>query len=173
MAIRKTIISLIDFFHFPFLKFIPSVTFRYLFCGVSTILVDWIVFYVGYNFLFTHPFPIGFNFVSSLIGNISIQDISVQTQALLAAFVAGFVWGFALNKYVVFTASPLRGRVQLFRYSVIVATCIVLNYLLMNFFISNVGIYPFPARMITSLLVAVYSYLVQRSFTFKVNAKEA
>jgi putative flippase GtrA len=98
-----------------------------------------------------------------------IDEITAQTIALLCAFIGSFLWGFALNKYVVFTASPVRGRIQLFRYSVIVATCILFNYLLMNFFTLNMTMNAMVARVITSLIVAVYSYLIQRSFTFQVS----
>jgi putative flippase GtrA len=167
MAIRKTITSFIDFFHFPFLHFIPKQTFRYLFCGVSTIVVDWVVFYVTFHFVFKNPFPVD---IKMPFGYENINFIQPETLALMCAFIAGFIWGFGLNKYVVFTQSVIRGRIQLFRYAIIVSTCILLNILLMHLFIRKMDIYPFPARIITSLMVAVYSYLVQRSFTFKVKS---
>jgi putative flippase GtrA len=157
--VRKRIIAFIEFFHLPLFQFIPAETFRYLFCGVSTILVDWVVYYLSSKLIFLEPM-----FKNVIPG---INEITPETLSLIAAFVASFVWGFGLNKYVVFTTSAIRGRIQLFRYSVIVASCIFLNYILMKLFIAN-GTNQYMARIMVSLMVAVYSYVVQRAFTFKV-----
>jgi putative flippase GtrA len=153
--LRQRVINFIEFFHLPLFQFIPTQTFRYLFCGVSTIVTDWVAFYLAYHFIFTT--------------NINVLSISItpETCALAVAFLSSFVWGFALNKYVVFTDSAVKGRIQLFRYGLIVATCIIFNYFLMRFFIHQLNIYPTFSRVITSLIVAVYSYIIQRKFTFK------
>jgi putative flippase GtrA len=158
--VRKRITAFIDFFRLPLFQFIPEETFRYLFCGVSTIVVDWVAFYISFHFIFSEPilqgvFP-------------GIKEVLPETASLIIAFICSFVWGFGLNKYVVFTASPLKGRVQLFRYGIITSTCIIFNFILMKFFIRKVGMYATFARIVTSLIVAVYSYIVQRTFTFKV-----
>ena len=157
---RKKIIAFIEFFHLPLFQFIPAETFRYLFCGVSTLVVDWVVDFFFLYFVFTN-------------GNFQIFNYSVTpiNAAKAVAVVAGFVWGFALNKYVVFTSSPLRGRQQLFRYTIIVATCVLLNFLVINFLLKYFIKSPTIANIATSIFVAAYSYIVQRSFTFKVTKK--
>ncbi len=163
---RKRITAFIDFFHFPFLKFIPSETFRYLFCGVSTILVDLFVYYISYHFVF-----LGTNIVLPNFLNISFITESITITPKIASLgismVASFIWGFALNKYVVFTESVTKGRIQLFRYSLIVGTCIFLNFVLMKYAFNVMDVMPTVKRLLISMVVAVYSYIIQRKFTFK------
>ncbi len=157
---RKRIIAFIEFFHLPLFQFIPAETFRYLFCGVSTLVVDWVVYAISFHFIFQKQTL-----------QLPIHDLSATNAAKALAIIAGFIWGFGLNKYIVFTNSPLRGRQQLIRYSFIVGTCVLLNFFFINILIHKIGMYPTPANILTSLIVAVYSYIVQRSFTFKVNKK--
>jgi putative flippase GtrA len=158
--VRKKIIAFINFFHLPLFQFIPAETFRYLFCGVSTLVVDWVVFSFSLHFIFQKQ-------------SLQIADFSFSATSLskATAIVAGFVWGFGLNKYIVFTQSSLKGRVQLFRYTIIVGTCIILNFIIIKILLTQIPSLPTFANIITSLLVAVYSYIVQRSFTFKVSKK--
>ncbi len=73
-----------------------------------------------------------------------------------------------LSRYIVFPDSPLRGRVQMFRYLVTVAACAVLTYLFVPFFHYTCGIYATPSNVLTNVVVALFSYMTQRFFTFKV-----
>ena len=157
---RKKIIAFIDFFHLPLFQFIPAETFRYLFCGVSTLVVDWVVFSISLHFIFQKNSFVLFD-----------HSISATSASKALAIAAGFVWGFGLNKYIVFTQSPLKGRIQLFRYALIVGTCIILNFIIIKLLLTQMPSLPTFANIITSLFVSVYSYIVQRSFTFKVNKK--
>lgn len=87
------------------------------------------------------------------------------------SFCINFPTGFALSKYIVFTESNLKGRIQLFRYALLVGVCIVLNYVFIKLFVEICGFYPTPSYILTSVIVAVFSYVSQRNFSFKV--KEA
>jgi putative flippase GtrA len=158
--VRKKIIAFIEFFHLPLFQFIPAETFRYLFSGVSTIMVDWVMYSLSYHFIFQKQ-----------VVQLGSYAISATNASKAIAIICGFVWGFAMNKYIVFTQSPLRGRQQLFRYGLIVSTCVLLNFFFLNIFIHKIGIFPTPSNILTSMIVAVYSYIVQRSFAFKVTKK--
>ncbi|MET0299234.1 MAG: GtrA family protein, partial [Flavitalea sp.] len=68
-----------------------------------------------------------------------------------------------------FTGSTLRGRVQLFRYFVLVLICIVLNYVCLKVFVEQFHIYPTVSKIITTFIVVCFSYLTQKKFTFKVD----
>ena len=57
---------------------------------------------------------------------------------------------------------------QLFRYAVLVGMCIILNYVFLKMFVEVWNIYPTPSKILTTALVAVFSYISQRKFTFKV-----
>ena len=78
-----------------------------------------------------------------------------------------FITGFILAKYVTFTASELRGRIQLFRYGVTVLASILLNYVFLKFFVEYVGLYATLSKMLTTVIVVAFSYLSQRYFSFK------
>ena len=73
-------------------------------------------------------------------------------------------------KYVVFTESNIKSRVQLFRYFMIFAFNLVLNYLLLKICVENLYIYPPLAQTMTTAVVVVFSYFATRHFSFKVSA---
>jgi putative flippase GtrA len=50
----------------------------------------------------------------------------------------------------------------------LVATCIVLNYIFLKLFVDGLGWYATPSKIVTTAIVAVFSYFSQRNFTFKV-----
>jgi len=78
--------------------------------------------------------------------------------------------GFFLMRNIVFTGSYLRGRVQLFRYLVLVLGCILLNYIFIKLFVEHFGIYPTVAKILTTGIIITFSYFTQRNFTFKTEA---
>lgn len=156
-AIRNIVLAVIDFFHKPFEKVIGKQTFRYLACGGSNTVSDILIYYLSYHYILLEQ-PVH-------IGGITIAP---HIFAFMISFSISFPIGFALSKYIVFPESNLRGRVQLFRYAVLVGMCIVLNYVFLKLFVEICNIYPTPSKIITTGLVAIFSYISQRRFTFKV-----
>lgn len=154
---RDLILSVIDWFHRPFSRWVDVQTFRYLACGGGNVLLDTAVYALTYNFVL-HKQPLILH--SSLI-------IAPHIAAFLISFALTFPTGFLLMRYVVFQESNLRGRVQFFRYAVQVAMCVLLNYLLLKAFVEQLKFYPTPSKVLTAALVAIFSYVTQRSFTFK------
>ena len=73
-----------------------------------------------------------------------------------------------MSRYIVFQESNLKGRVQIFRYLMTVTACVVLTSFFLPFFHYTCGIYPTPANILTTMVVALFSYVSQRFFTFKV-----
>ena len=70
---------------------------------------DWVLYFVVYNFVLRHQMlHLGFVTMSSHIA------------ALVITFPVSFMTGFLLQKYVTFSASYLRGHVQLRRYLLVV-----------------------------------------------------
>jgi putative flippase GtrA len=89
------------------------------------------------------------------------------------AFCITFPTGFFLSKYITFSQSDLRGRIQLFRYGITVLMCILLNYIFLKIFVEYFGWYPTLSKIITTLIVVVYSYFSQKYFTFRTNVNTA
>jgi putative flippase GtrA len=157
---RNIILAIIDFFHKPFARWIDLQTFRYLACGGSNTVFDILIYFVSYNFILK-KLPVDLSFIT----------ISPHIAAFLISFTFSFPIGFLLSKYVVFTESNLKGRVQLFRYALTVLMCILLNYVFIKFFVEWCHLYPTISKIFTTAIVAVFSFISQRKFTFKV--KEA
>jgi putative flippase GtrA len=126
-------------------------------CGGSTAVLDISVYFISYNFIFhKQPVPIGGIMMGAHIA------------AFIVSFLISFPYGFIMNKFIVFTTSELRGRVQLFRYGLTVISCIGLNYLFLKLFVEGFGWFATPSKILTTALVAVYSYFTQQYFSFKV-----
>jgi len=155
---RKAILRFIDFFYPPFSRWITPHTFRYLASGGTTALTGVIVFYIAYNFILKQQ-------------DVKIQGlplITAPTAALIIETVVTLTIGFMLNKYLVFTQSNLKGRIQLFRYGSIVATNFLLNLAMLKILVEAFNFYPSIAKLVTTLVIAVFSYFSQKHFSFKV-----
>lgn len=154
---RKTLLKFIDFFHPPFSKWIPLNTFRYLATGGSTAVSGIIIYFISYNFiLHQHNVQIGSLLVSAHIAALAIESVIT------------FCIGFVLNKYIVFTKSTLKGRIQLFRYGTVVITNILLNYGMMKILVDTFHFYPTISKALITIALAIFSYFSQKHFTFKV-----
>lgn len=154
---RKLALQIIDFFYPPFKRWFSIGTFRYLVSGSVTTSLGIIAYFVIYNYILHQ------------------QDVRVASYLITAPIAAlalesafTFSIGFILNKYLVFTQSNLKGRIQLFRYATIVCTNILLNYALMKIFVEGFQFYPSISKAMISLLLAVFSYFSQKHFSFKV-----
>jgi len=154
--IRLLIIQLIDYFYLPFRKFIPLETFRYAATGGFNTLLDIFLYFVCYNFI-----------LDKKIIDLHLVSISPHIAAFLIVFPITFLTGFILAKYITFTNSEIRGRVQLIRYMISVSGSIFLNYIFLKVLVEFGGLWPTLAKIITTVIVVVYSYFAQKFFTFK------
>ena len=102
---------------------------------------------------------------------LGIVAISPHIGAFLIVFPITFATGFLLAKYVTFTASELKGKIQLFRYGLTVAGAILLNYILLKVFVEHLGWYATFSKIVTTVVVVTYSYLFQRYFSFQTAKK--
>src|ERR1044072_4858803 len=158
---KNLILQVIDFFYRPFARLMPLQTFRYLACGGGNTLLDIILYYIMYNFVL-HQQDV----------HLPSLTISSPIAALFMAMSITFPTGFLLSKYIVFSESNLRGRIQLFRYFMQVAAWLLLNYLFMKLFVEYLHIYPTISKIITTFFVVCFSYLTQKKFTFKVKSEK-
>jgi putative flippase GtrA len=155
--LQKSIRNLVDWFYFPiFQKYIPPQTFRYAACGGANTALDITLYFVFYNFV-----------LKKEIIKLGFVSISAHIAAFMIVFPITFTTGFWLSKYITFTQSELRGHVQLFRYGMTVLVCILLNYIFLKLFVDLCGFYPTPSKILTTILITVYSYFSQKYYTFK------
>lgn len=154
--LRHLILTVIDWFYTPFSRFVPVVTFRYAATGGFNTAMDIFLYFICYNFILDKT-NLSLGFVT----------ISPHISAFLLVFPITFTSGFLFAKYITFSSSDLKGRVQLFRYILIVIGSILLNYLFIKFFVEYCSFYPTIAKLVTTVLVVFYSYFAQRFYTFR------
>ncbi|RZL45060.1 MAG: GtrA family protein [Pedobacter sp.] len=154
---RKLALKVIDFFYPPFKRWFSLHTFRYMASGGITVATGIIGYYIIYNFILRQE--------DVKVGELLI---TAPIAALVLESLATFCVGFMLNKYLVFTQSNLKGRIQLFRYATVYGTNILLNYALMKILIEGFLFYPTIAKACITFLLAILSYFSQKYFTFRI-----
>lgn len=136
-------------------------TFRYAASGGGNTLLGLIVYYVSFKYVFVEKnFDIGF---FAFKGHIA---------SLILSFTVTFPVGFFMSKYVVFSDSNMKGRIQLFRYLMICLFNLALNYLLLKILVEKLQVYPVIAQVMTIAIVVIFSYIAQRNYSFKAAAGE-
>lgn len=146
----------IDFFYPLFKRFMSLQFFRYLFCGGTNVMVDWISYFVFYNFV-----------LAKSVVDLGVFTLSPHIAAFLFTLPIVLFLGFYLSSNVTFSGSELKGRIQLFRYVVIVVVNIFINYVFLKLFVEVFRIYPTPSKMLTTVFTTVFSYFAQKHYSFK------
>jgi putative flippase GtrA len=158
---RDLFLPVIDFFYPPFKGFLNLQTFRYAACGALNTFVGFLSWYVIFKFILDEQnLDLGFYVFKPYSG------------ALFISFFISFPFGFFLMKYVVFSDSTLRGKVQIVRYFMSYLINLLLNYAFLKLFVEILFIYPTFAQVITTCILIAFSYFFQRYFTFRIKAEE-
>lgn len=151
----------IDFFYFPFLRFLPLDTYRYAVCGGANLLFDLFLYFVFYNFIFAKQNV-----------DLWVVVLSPHIASLFFVFPITFTTGFLLNRYITFPDSNLSWSVQAFRYFMVGMGALLLSYVLMKLLVDWMGFYPTPSRLVTIIVGVIYSYLLQKKFSFRIKPEE-
>lgn len=155
--IAQIITKSIDFFYHPFEKWVSQEIFRYAACGGGNMVLDWVLYFVLYNFVIGHelvylPFSI---------------CLTPHIATLCIVFPITLLTGFWLNKYVTFTQSSLHGWNQLMRYMLIVGLNLAINYFGLKLLVDGIGWYPTPSKVLVTLITVAISYTGQKYFSFR------
>ena len=157
MRIAKVITRLIDLFYVgPIRKIMPQQTFRYAACGGGNLVINWLLYALLYDVV------LGFDYL-----NLGFVYISRHIAALCITFPITLLTGYWLQSRISFSTSPLSDRVSLVRYVVSTLGSLVINYVCLKVFVEWCGIYATWAQVLTSLITIVYSYVMQKHWTFK------
>jgi putative flippase GtrA len=158
---RDFILPIIDFFYPPFKKLMNLQTFRYAAAGGGNVLLGFLTYYISYVYIFkARDFDFGF------------YAFKPHIAALIVSFIVTFPVGFFMSKYVVFSDSNIKGRIQLFRYFMICMFNLALNYILLKIFVERFHLQPVLAQICTTCMVIVFSYIAQRNFSFKASGMD-
>ena len=153
---KDRIIQLIDFFYPPFRKYIPLQTFRYGACGGSNTLLGLFIYTVSYKYILREN-----------VLDLGFYAFKPHIAALFMSFCINFPIGFLLMKFVVFHDSTIKGRIQLFRYFIIFVTSLFINYWLLKLQVEVLHVYAVLAQIITTVFIVLFSYIMQRHYSFK------
>jgi len=158
---RDLIIPIIDFFYPPFRRLMDLQTFRYAACGGGNTLLGLLIYSITYKYILREA-NLHFGFYA----------FKPHVAALFFASCINFIIGFLLMKFVVFIDSFVKGRVQLFRYFSVFLFNLMLNYVLLKVFVERLHIQAIVAQIITTCIVILISYLMQKHYTFKTAASQ-
>ena len=157
MSLPALITKAIDLFYVkPLQKLFSQQVFRYLACGGITALLDAIWYYIIYHFI-----------VCERIIDLGFIAVSPHIAALCVVFPITFFTGFWLNRNVAFQVTYISSLPQLAKYTLTVVGSILLNYACMKVLVEACGIWATPAKILTTIICAIYSFLVGRYFTFR------
>lgn len=155
--LQSILISLIDLLYIPQIKScISRDMFGYGLCGAMNMALDAMWYFLIYHFIVAE------NFI-----NLGFVVVSPHIASLIIVFPITFCTGFWLNRNVAFRVTHLDSRRQLLRYALSVIGSLLINYLCMKFFVESLGIWPTPSKMFTTIISAIYSFLVAKFYTFK------
>jgi putative flippase GtrA len=153
---RQFVIKAVDFFYPPFRRFLPLQTFRYAACGAFNTVMGLVVYDVMLLWILKgRPIDLGFFMFRA------------HTASLIVACSYTYLMGFLLSKYVVFVDSDLRGRVQLFRYTLTFFFNFLLNFLLLKLLVDLFHWNASLSQKIITAIVILVNYLSQKHFTFR------
>lgn len=163
--LAQIITKVIDFFYPPFRKLMSEQLFRYAACGGGNLVLDWVLYFLIYNFVIGHDLV---NLQFTIFNYQFAQAITPHIATLCIVFPITLLTGFWLQKYVTFTASKLNGWRQLSRYIFIVAVNLAVNYFGLKLCVETFAWYPTPSKMLITLITVAISYLGQKYYTFRV-----
>lgn len=157
MRIAEFIGRLIDLCYVrPWSALFSRTMFRYAACGGANMVLDLVWYYIIYHYIVAERFL-----------DLGFVVMSPHVASLVVVFPITFFTGFWLNRNVAFCATEFGSGGQLMRYALSVVGSILLNYICIKFFVEVLGIWPTPAKALTTAVCVVYSYLAGRYFTFK------
>lgn len=156
MALSEVITKIIDWFYRGPLRVIPQQTFRYAAVGGSNALLNMVIYWFSFNYI-----------LGKQDTDFGIVVVSAPILAFLIAFVITFCTGFYLSRNVAFSGSPLRGRMQLFRYGQVVAVNLAINYFGLKLLVEGCEFYPSISYAAIQVITILFSYLSQRFYTFR------
>ena len=157
---EKLLTTVIDFFYPPFRRFMPLELFRYGCCGGLNLVLEWVLYYVFYHFVFkAKVFDLGF------------IAFTPHIAAFVFKFPITFLTGFWMARHISFSGSSLRGRTQIVRYLLVTVVNILINYLGLKLFVEVFHWWPTVSYAIISVICVTFSYLSNKYYSFKKNKK--
>ena len=150
--------AFLDIFYPLVSKLMDKTTYYYAVAGSTNLVLGWLMFalldlYVFQNKIITLP----------------LFDHPVHSYTVVAGICAvfSFLFGFTMMRYVVFTESQLKGRVQFFRYGLSALISATVNWILIKLMVDTFAWNASLCNVFASVVVVTISYFLQRRFSFR------
>lgn len=168
--IERTLTKVIDFFYPPFRKVMSLELFRYGACGGLNLVLEWVLYYVFYHFVFKGQiFDLGYILFKR---HIAILAFTPHIAAFVFKFPITFLTGFWMARHISFSGSTLKGRTQIIRYFLVTVGNILINYFGLKLFVEVWHIWPTVSYIIISIICVTFSYLTNKFYSFRKKSKE-
>ena len=157
MSVAQCLIRVVDLLYVPIVRrFVSRDIFGYALCGGANMTLDTLWYFLLYHFVVCERFI-----------DLGVVVMSPHIAALCIVFPITFFTGFWLNRNVAFRTTHISSLPQMAKYALTIVGSILLNYACMKLFVEVCGVWATPAKMLTTVVCGVYSFLVGRYFTFK------
>lgn len=154
----RIIRAFLDFFYPIVSRIFDKTTYYYAVAGSTNLVLGWVLFWVLDHWV-----------IHSKTVELPLFKHPVHSYTVIAAVcgVVSFLFGFLMMRYVVFTESQLKGRIQFFRYGLSALISATVNWLLIKLMVDTFAWNASLCNVFASLVVMTISYFLQRKFSFK------
>lgn len=140
-----------------FKRFLPYDVYAYLAVGAGNTVLNILLFALFYQVVLIEKMYTIFSF-----------PFESYTVALIIAFILTVPTGFWLSKSFAFTEAPKQQNTQqLIKYFLVVLQGLVSDYLIFKLFIVVFDAHPTASKVISTVIVLTFNYLLQKYFTFR------
>lgn len=148
----------LDLFYPLVSRIFDKTTYYYAAAGSANLVLGWVLFWFLDHVL-----------INAATVNLPIINHPVHSYTMVAAICAVFsyLFGFFMMRYVVFTESQLKGRVQFFRYGLSALISATVNWILIKLMVDTFSWNASLCNVFASVVVVTISYFLQRRFSFK------
>ena len=143
-------------------KLLNSKVFRYFISAGIATWVDITIYFLAFNYIYQ----------KSDIDMFGMVTVSAATASLILSYTCGLITNFLITKFMVFKESDLETHKQLFRYVLVAIVILGFNYVMMSFLIKKLEWYPTIARATSALTIGVLSFVIHKTFSFRVSAEK-
>jgi putative flippase GtrA len=154
----RIIRAFLDFFYPIVSRIFDKTTYYYAVAGSTNLVLGWVLFWVLDHWV-----------IHSKTLELPLFKHPVHSYTVIAAVcgVVSFLFGFLMMRYVVFTESQIKGRIQFFRYGLSALISATVNWLLIKLMVDTFAWNASLCNVFASVVVVTISYFLQRKFSFK------
>ena len=150
--------AFLDLFYPLVSRIFDKTTYYYAVAGSTNLVLGWALFWVLDHWI-----------INRKTVELPFFEHPVHSYSVIAAIcgVFSFLFGFLMMRYVVFTESQLKGRVQFFRYGLSALISATVNWILIKLMVDTFAWNASLCNVFASVVVVTISYFLQRKFSFR------